>query len=127
MYKIYSGMVMNKKIEKFLNFVWYIVIMILIKNSVIMMLYCGIGIFFKFGIWMWFIIKNVNVINMVIRMIFGMVCENNVKKVISFFVVVIGILVKYFIEVEDGVILNCVKWYVLKRGNNFVMYNLMIL
>ena len=40
---------MNKKTEKLLNPVWYIVIMMPTKNSVIMMLYRGIGTSFKLG------------------------------------------------------------------------------
>ena len=117
---------MNKKTEKLPNPVWYIVIMMPTKNSVIMMLYRGIGTSFKLGIRMRLTIKNANVTNTVIRTIFGMVCENNVKKATSPPAAVIGTPVKYFIEVEDGVTLNRAKRYAPKRGNNPAMYNPMI-
>ena len=60
---------MNKKTEKLPNPVWYIVIMMPTKNSVIMMLYRGIGTSFKLGIRMRLTIKNANVTNTVIRTI----------------------------------------------------------
>ena len=112
---------MNKKTEKLPNPVWYIVIMMPTKNSVIMMLYRGIGTSFKLGIRMRLTIKNT-----VIRTIFGMVCENNVKKATSPPAAVIGTPVKYFIEVEDGVTLNRAKRYAPKRGNSPAMYSPMI-
>lgn len=80
---MYSGIAMNKKTEMLPKLVWYIVIIIPTKNSVIIMLYRGIGTSFKLGIRTRLTIKNANVTNTVMRTIFGMVCENNVKKATS--------------------------------------------
>lgn len=123
---MYSGMAMNKKTEMLPKLVWYIVIIIPTKNSVIIMLYRGIGTSFKLGIRTRLTIKNANVTNTVMRTIFGMVCENNVKKATSPPAAVIGTPVKYFIEVDDGVTLNRAKRYAPNSGNNPAMYSPMI-
>ena len=90
--------------------------MIPTKNSVIMMLYRGIGTSFKLGIRMRLTIKNANVTNTVIRTILEWYVKIMLRKQQALPAAVIGTPVKYFIEVEDGVTLNRAKRYAPKRG-----------